>query len=154
MDKIIKEIERDGPIRSEASQLPLPHHPDAALNFADAIARAGQELADSSRHARLILVFTYAGAAARRMAKYRTSQPIVAVCSQESTATRLNLVWGVRTILLPLQLEANDMFDLAGRTVIEQGLADASDYALIIGSLPVVERSGTTNLLHIRALGE
>ncbi len=154
MDKIIKEIERDGPIRSEASQMPLPRHPDEALNFADAIARAAASLADSSDEAKLILVFTYGGAAARRMAKYRTGQPIVAVCSHESIATRLNLVWGVRTLVLPLQEEANHMFDIAGRAVIEEGLGEASDYALIMGSLPVVERSGTTNLLHIRALGE
>ncbi len=154
MDKIIKEIERDGPIRSESSQMALPRHPDEALNFADAIARAGASLADSSVEAKLILVFTYGGAAARRMAKYRTAQPIVAVCSQESIATRLNLVWGVRTLVLPLEQEANQMFEVAARAVIDHGLGDASDYALLVGSLPMVERSGTTNLLHIRALGE
>ena len=153
MDKIIKEIERDGPIRSESSQLPLPRHPDEALNFADAIARAGASLADASPEARLILVFTYGGAAARRMAKYRTNQPIVAVCSQESIATRLNLVWGVRTLVLPLEQEANQMFDVAARAVIDHGLGAESDFALLVGSLPVVERSGTTNLLHIRSLG-
>jgi pyruvate kinase len=152
MDRIIKEIERDGPIRSESSQLPLPHHPDESLNFADAIARAGSAMADASELAKLIVVFTYGGAAARRMAKYRPSQPIVAVCSQESIATRLNLVWGVRTLVLPLEQEINQMFDRAGEAVIEAGLGTGSDYALLVGSLPMVERSGTTNLLHVRPL--
>lgn len=152
MDRIIKEVERDGPIRSESSQQPLPHHPDETLNFADAIARAGAALAESSSQAGLVLVFTYGGAAARRMAKYRTRQPIVAVCSQESTATRLNLVWGVRTLMLPMDPDANRMFDLAGQAVVEAGLGEPTDYAIIVGSLPMVEHSGTTNLLHIRSL--
>lgn len=153
MDQIITEIERDGPIRSEASQRPMPRHPDESINFADAIARAAAALAELSAEAKVILVFTYGGAAARRMAKYRTAQPIVAVCSQESIATRLNLVWGVRTLLLPVEPEANAMFDVAGKAVIEEGLASEADYAIIVGALPFVERSGTTNLLHIRELG-
>ena len=153
MDQIINEIERDGPIRSEASQRPMPRDPDEAINFADAIARAAAALAELSGEAKMMLVFTYSGVAARRMAKYRTAQPVVAICSQEATATRLNLVWGVRTLLLPVEEEANAMLTMAGRAVIEEGFGTASDYAIIVGSLPFVERSGTTNLLHIRALG-
>jgi pyruvate kinase len=153
MDRIIKEVDKDGPIRSPASQEPLPMHPEMSLNFADAIARAAAELADSSPQIRLILVFTLGGAAARRMAKYRPAQPIIAICSEEPIATRLNLVWGVRTMVIPLEADPDTMFRQAGQAVIEAGIAEPGEFALIVGSLPMVKRSGTTNLIHVRRLG-
>lgn len=153
MDRIIKEVEKDGPVRSAASQEPLPTHPEMSLNFADAIARAAAALADASPQAHLIMVFTLGGAAARRMAKYRPAQPIIAVCSEEPTATRLNLVWGVRTMLLPLIADPDTMFRQAGQAVIEEGIGKRDEFALIVGSLPMVKRSGTTNLVHVRRLG-
>jgi pyruvate kinase len=153
MDLIITEVEKDGPIRSAASQEPLPPHAEVSLNFADAIARAAAELADASPQARLIMVFTLGGAAARRMAKYRPAQPIIAICSEARIATRLNLVWGVRTIVLPLEADPDTMFRQAGQAVIEAGIGEPGEFALIIGSLPMVKRSGTTNLVHVRPLG-
>src|SRR5918998_4386463 len=47
MGRIIREAERDGPIRSETSARPLPYT-DPTQIFADAIARASRELAEQS----------------------------------------------------------------------------------------------------------
>ena len=70
MGRIIREAERDGPIRTSASLQPLPDQSDATLVIADAIARAARELADEApvEH---IVVFTLTGASVRRVAKYR-----------------------------------------------------------------------------------
>ena len=152
MARIIIEAEREGPIRSQAALEPLPNKGDVTLAFADAIARSTYYLAETAP-AKHIVVFTLTGAAARRVAKYRPEPPIIAVTSDEATARRLNLVWGVRSIVVPVESDPDTMFRIAGRKIIEAGLADQDEYALIVGALPMMKVAGRTNLVHVRRLG-
>jgi pyruvate kinase len=152
MARIIIEAERDGPIRTAASHEPLPTRGDSALAIADAIARAAFELAETA-HIDQIMVFTLTGAAARRVAKYRPSAPIIAVTSDEVTARRLSVVWGIKSTVVPVEPDPDRMFRTAGRAIIEEGLATKDQYTLIVGSLPMMRVAGKTNLLHIRRLG-
>lgn len=152
MARIIIEAEREGPIRTSAALEPLPSKGDVTLAFADAIARATYALAETAP-AKHIVVFTLTGSAARRVAKYRPEPPIIAVTSDESTARRLNLVWGVRSLLVPVESDPDTMFRIAGRAIIEAGLAQHDDYALIVGALPMMKVAGRTNLVHVRRLG-
>lgn len=152
MDRIIREIEKDGAVRSPDAARMLRRVEDPQLAFADAIARAAYALSDQTP-ASLIIVFTLAGSAARRVAKYRPGQQIIAVCTEASVASRLNLVWGVRSIVLPLEEEPDTMFRIAGRAIIDSRLAGPDEYALIVGSLPMLRVSGRTNLVHVRKLG-
>ena len=90
MGRIIREAERDGPIRTSASLQPLPDQSDATLVIADAIARAARELADEApvEH---IVVFTLTGASVRRVAKYRPKPAIIGAAADIEIARRLNL---------------------------------------------------------------
>jgi pyruvate kinase len=152
MTRIILEAERDGPIRTPAAAEHLPTGRDVTLAFADAIARATYALAETAP-AEHIVVFTLTGAAARRVAKYRPNPPIIAVTTDERTARRLNMVWGVRAIVVPLEPDPDRMFRTAGRAIIEAGLASQEEYALMVGSLPMMKVAGRTNLVHVRKLG-
>jgi pyruvate kinase len=152
MNRIILEAEKDGTIRTAASAEPLPSGKDVTLAFADAIARAAYALAETAP-AEHIVVFTLTGAAARRVAKYRPGPPIIAVTTDEQSARRLNLVWGVRAILVPLEPDPDKMFRTAGRAIIEAGLAQPDEHALLVGSLPMMKVAGRTNLVHVRKLG-
>jgi hypothetical protein len=42
---------------------------------------------------------------------------------------------------------------VAGRKIIDEGLATEGEFALIAGSLPMTHVSGRTNMLHVRRLG-
>lgn len=152
MARIIKEVERDGPIRTSSSLEPIPTRGDIALGVADAIARAAYELAEGA-HIQRIVVFTLTGNAAKRIAKYRPSAPIIAVTNDETTARRLNIVWGISSIVVPLEHDPDVMFRKTGKQIIEAGLAEKDEYTLIVGSLPMMRVAGKTNLLHIRRLG-
>jgi pyruvate kinase len=152
MNRIIVEVERDGPIRTEASTLPLPTGKDVTLKFADAIARASFALSETAP-ADHIVVFTLTGGAVKRVAKYRPRPPILAVATEEETARRLNLVWGVRAVVVPLETDPDMMFRIAGRAIIDAGLAEEDEYALMVGSLPMMRVAGRTNLVHVRKLG-
>jgi pyruvate kinase len=152
MHRIIVEAERDGPIRTAAAEHPLPTGRDVTLAFADAIARATFALSETAP-AEHIVVFTLTGAAARRVAKYRPRPPIIAVATEPQVARRLNLVWGVRAVVVPIETDPDQMFRIAGKSIIEAGLASEDEYALIVGSLPMHRVAGRTNLVHVRKLG-
>jgi pyruvate kinase len=152
MHRIIVEAERDGPIRTAAAENPLPTGRDVTLAFADAIARATFALAETAP-AEHIVVFTLTGSAARRVAKYRPRPPIIAVATEPEVARRLNLVWGVRAVVVPIETDPDKMFRIAGKSIIEAGLAAEDEYALIVGSLPMHRVAGRTNLVHVRKLG-
>jgi pyruvate kinase len=152
MARIIIEAEHDGPIRTAAALEPIPTRGDTALANADAIARAAYELAESA-HIQRIVVFTLTGNAAKRLAKYRPSAPIIAVTNDETTSRRLNIVWGITSMVVPLEQDPDAMFRKTGRQIIELGLAEKDEYTLIVGSLPMMRVAGKTNLLHIRRLG-
>ncbi len=152
MARIIIEAERDGPIRTAAALEPIPTRGDTALAIADAIARAAYELAESA-HIQRIVVFTLTGSAAKRLAKYRPSAPIIAVTNDETTSRRLNIVWGITSIVVPLEQDPDLMFRKTGKRIVELGLGEKDDYTLIVGSLPMMRVAGKTNLLHIRRLG-
>lgn len=152
MARIIAEAEREGPIRSAASSHPLPTHGDDSLALADAIAQAAMALADTApvEH---ILVFTLTGNAAKRLAKYRPKPPMIAVTSEETTARRLAMVWGIQSVIVPVEEDPDTMFRQAGQAVINAGLGRPDEYVLIVGSLPMMRVAGRTNLVHVRRLG-
>jgi len=152
MGRIIREAEKEGPVRTSASSLPLPDQTETSAVLADAIARAVRELSETDPVETLV-VFTLTGTSVRRVAKYRPRPHIIGVAADEHVARRLNLIWGVRATVVPLEDDPDHLFRIAGQQIVEQGLASGGDYALIVGSLPMTRVSGRTNMLHVRRLG-
>jgi pyruvate kinase len=154
MDRIIREVEKEGPIRSQAASeiAQIAEDADDVERFADATARAAFQLGEHSP-AQHLVVFTKTGGAVRRIAKYRPYPPIIAVADTEVIARRLNLVWGVECVVVPVEPDPDTVFRKAGKVIVEAGLADNEEWALIVGSLPMTDRAGQTNLVHFRKLG-
>jgi pyruvate kinase len=90
----------------------------------------------------------------RHVAKYRPTPPIIAAVDTEEVARRMNLVWGVRSVVVPVETDPDELFRKTGKLIVEEGLAKEGDYALIVGSLPMTNVSGRTNLVHFRKIGE
>lgn len=153
MARIIREVEVEGPIRSAAAQSAAAISDDPGTRFSDAIARAAYALSDQTPVKHLV-VFTKTGTAVRRVARYRPAPSIIAVADNEETARRIHLVWGVKAVVVPVEPDPDTVFRKAGQLIIEKGLAEQGDYALIVGSLPMTHESGRTNMVHFRKLGE
>lgn len=153
MDRIIKEVEKDGPVRSEKAAVHAEiDEDDQTQQFADAIARAAYALSVDSP-VKFLVVFTKTGSAVRRVAKYRPDPPIIAVADNDETACRLSLVWGVQSVVVPVVPDPDEVFRQAGQLIIDRGLAKPGDFGLLVGSLPMTEEAGRTNLVHFRELG-
>ena len=56
-------------------------------------------------------------------------------------------------MVVPLDTDPDKMFRIAGRAIVKAGLAQQDEYALIVGSLPMMRVAGRTNLVHVRKLG-
>ncbi|HWK80188.1 MAG TPA: pyruvate kinase, partial [Thermomicrobiales bacterium] len=139
MDRIIREVEKDGPIRSAASRI-SPQFDDPGAKFADAVARAAFQLGDQTP-AQYLIVFSKSGSSVRHVAKYRPTPPIIAAVDTEEVARRINLVWGVQSVVVPVEKDPDELFRKTGKLIVEAGLAQEGDYALIVGSLPMTNVS-------------
>jgi pyruvate kinase len=154
MDRIIREVEKEGIIRSLSSSeiARIGEQADDVVLFADATARAAFQLGEHSP-AKHLVVFTKTGGAVLRVAKYRPAPPIIGVADSEVVARRLNLAWGVESVVVKVEKDADVLFRKAGNIIIDAGLAQSDAWVLIVGSLPMTDRAGQTNLVHFRKLG-
>ena len=100
-----------------------------------------------------IITATTSGHTARMVAKYRPAAPIIAATNNEAVVRKLNLVWGVRSILVPDSDNTDEAFYNASVTAVEAGLINKGDLVVITAGAPVGV-PGTTNLLKVQVVGD
>jgi pyruvate kinase len=116
----------------------------------EAIARAACRLADYVG-ARAIVAPTQTGSTARRVAKYRPGQPIVAMCTDRRIARQLMLFRGVVPIVSKPAKTMDWLFDRADLAVVELGIAKKGEKIVVTSGTPGV--NGTTNLIKVSVVG-
>lgn len=97
MDAIIRQAETHRGQWGQAHDLLLP---ETKMDDAFYIAQAASALA-RDRNVAAVAVFTHSGRTAQLMAKMRPDVPILAFTSVKAAYTRLPMVWGVRSHLVP-----------------------------------------------------
>jgi pyruvate kinase len=106
---------------------------------------------------RAIAAFSQSGFSARLAARYRPAAPIVAFTPDERVARRLQLVWGVRPLAAPVEVEHLDgLVREVDRGLLSSGLAAPGDRIIVLMGHPVRERP-LTNLMRVhrvRSLAE
>ena len=144
MDQIIRRSEANARDRAET----LVMTSDTNQRVFDAIARAACVLGREVQ-ARAIIAITHSGATARAISKYRPVSRIVAVTDQEEVLRRLNLVWGVRGMLVKGIVSDTDTSfskikkELKGSEFVHEG-----DYVVFTAGIPLMSR-GTTNTIKV-----
>ena len=139
MSQIARRIERDYPRRSVESHL-ASTIPNAISQAVSAIAR--------QLEASAILTLTKSGATARNVSKFRPSTPILAITSEVDVARRLQLVWGVNTLLVHQEHSATSTFTIAMGVAQELGVLSEGDLVVqTAGTLAGV--SGSTDLVKV-----
>ena len=113
----------------------------------DAISHAASMTALSLGSAAIITP-TSSGSTARMIARYRPTQPIIAISSNPVTVARLSLVWGVVAVTVDELLDTEDMTTKAREIARKMGLVRGGDTVVITAGVPIgVE--GTTNLIKV-----
>ena len=117
-----------------------------------AVARVAAETGDFLS-ARFLVAFTQSGDTARRLSRYRSPIPIMALTPEEPTRARLSLTWGVEPVRVPVAHTTDDMVTLVDRHLLALGHCRPGDVVVITaGSPPGVP--GTTNMVRVHHVGE
>ena len=113
----------------------------------DAISHAASMVAQSLGSAAIITP-TSSGSTARMIARYRPTQPIIAISPHPATVARLSLIWGVVAVAVDDLLDTDDMTKKARDIAGKMGLVKTGDTVVITAGVPIgVE--GTTNLIKV-----
>ncbi len=143
MDRIIERVERD----PRWPRLMDAEHAGMDDVDADALVAAARKAADAASTA-CIVVFTTLGGTARRMARERPLQPVIALTPSPDTARRLALVWGLEPRLGRQPSSMEDVTEEAVRHAVEAGLAQPGQRILILAGTPF-GAPGAANLLRL-----
>lgn len=143
MNRIVERVERDPvwPGLMDAEHIGMDEHD------VDALVAAARKAAEATSTACMV-VFTTLGGTARRMARERPLQPILALTPNPDTARRLTLVWGLEPRLgrQPDSLEQVTDDAVEGATLY--GLAEPGQRVLILAGTPF-GAPGAANLLRL-----
>jgi len=116
----------------------------------EAVSKGAVEAAEKL-NAKLIVVSTETGRAARNVRKYFPTAPILAVTTNEQTARQLMLSKGVEAAVTEKITSTDDFYAKGVALAKESGLAQSGDLIVMTAGIPVGE-TGTTNMFKIDVL--
>ncbi|GAD60247.1 pyruvate kinase [Brevundimonas abyssalis TAR-001] len=143
MNRIMERVESDPlwPGLMDAEHAGMDEHD------VDALVAAARKAAEASSTACMV-VFTTLGGTARRMARERPLQPILALTPNPDTARRLALVWGLEPRLGRQPESLEQVTEDAVQAAMEYGLAEPGQRVLILAGTPF-GAPGAANLLRL-----
>ena len=107
--------------------------------------------ATNSMDIKLVVTMTESGNTARLISKYRPDADILAITFDELTQRSLMLNWGVIPVTTERPSNTDDMFELAEKIAVEQGLVESGDDMIIVAGVPLGE-AVRTNTMRIRTV--
>lgn len=142
MARIAETMESEGMYR----HIPL-NLKDGDRSIPNAISQAVGQIAQQLGAA-AIMSLTKTGATARNVSKFRPETPILAITPHVDVARQLQLVWGVRPLLVLNLPSTGQTFQSAISVAQEKGLLSDGDLVVTTaGTLPGV--AGSTNLVKV-----
>lgn len=100
-----------------------------------------------------LAVFTSSGQTARRMARLRARIPLLVFTPSEDVRHRLELTWGVQTIITPEVANTDEMVEQVDVILRQHGYAEDGDRVVIVSGMPP-GKVGSTNTIRIHKMGE
>lgn len=98
-----------------------------------------------------IMTLTKSGATARNVSKFRPNKPILAITPHVDVARQLQLVWGVKPLLVLNLISTGQTFQAALNVAQETGLLEQGDLVVMTaGTLQGV--SGSTDLIKVEVV--
>ncbi|MCX7982735.1 MAG: pyruvate kinase [Syntrophales bacterium] len=119
-------------------------------DVSQSVAHAACVLADHLA-AKVIVAYTYSGATARYISRFRPRQPIIALSPEKKTVARLALCWGCYPQLGVNPRDTDDLIEKAAQSVLSSRELAPGDLIVITLGHPIW-RSGTTNTLQVKVV--
>jgi len=116
----------------------------------EAISHAAISLARDLQ-VKVFLIPTTSGSTAQMIARYRPSQPIIAISPKPQTVQALCLVWGVSPVQTRAFESTDELIRLAQKKALGLGFVKKGDLAVITAGVPL-HKVGTTNLITVKVI--
>jgi pyruvate kinase len=100
-----------------------------------------------------VISATRSGFTARMVSKYRPFCPIIAVTPLIEVARKLQLVWGVATVIKEDTPDTDSLIEQAILGALETGIVQNGDLVVLTAGVPVGVQ-GTTNLIQVHTVAE
>jgi pyruvate kinase len=145
MATIAQEVEQHYP----HAELKLRRLGKGSVDVAEVIAEAATR-ATEYLDLKLIIVGSTTGNTARYVSSFRPSARIVALTPLESVARRMELVWGVESLVTQPYRYIETLIEIAEQRVLSEGYAHSGETIAITSGMPV--GAGGTNVLKIHQI--
>jgi pyruvate kinase len=137
MARIAREVEE---------KIEFKSYPPAGATQTQAISEALRAIAQVV-NPRCIVVLTASGHTARFVAAERPKAPVVAITTDVRVYHRLNLLWGVKPLLVSdIAQTFEDLVALAEATLRQRQLVSSGDRIIVLGGIPAGQPRGTNFL--------
>jgi len=141
MDRIIRKTE-------EQTNQHTIFNPDwiPSTHEYDPLSRAACVLANNLK-ASTIVVLTHSGSSAMHVAKFRPPARIIAVTDREKIMRRLNLVWGIRGLIVEdLKKETDVTFKKIQEQLLQEGYVEQGEMIVMLAGIPLFEGHPTNTI--------
>jgi pyruvate kinase len=141
MERIIRKTEEQFLLgrRFDPDALPSTHEYDPLSKSACVLA--------GNLGATTIVALTHSGATAIQLAKFRPSARIIAVTDREKIMRRLNLVWGIRGLIVEdLKKDTDQTFRKIRERLLEEGYVIPGETLVMLAGIPLFEGLPTNTI--------
>lgn len=148
MDTIIRRIETEGRDRLDL-QDEIASEQEAVFK---ALGRSACVLAKQI-NAAAIISFSRSGATVKHISRYRPNAQIIAIVDRERIQRRMNLIWGVRSLLIK-NYDTGDTDTTIARVnqkLVDLGYLRPGDYVVITAGIPLMSRN-STNMIKVEKI--
>jgi len=148
MSNIISDIENEVSYKTFENNIKMD-------NFADVVGAAVAHITDKIRVDKIICM-TYGGFSARMLARHKLSTPIIAVTNNPDICAIMNIMWGVRPMLVDSNIDNSASVEQKRNIVrecLDKGLIGKEDTILLTGAVFPNNRK-ITNMIEIHKVHE
>jgi pyruvate kinase len=141
MDRIIRTTEETlmGKKAFDPDWIPSTHEYDP-------LSRSACILAEQL-HASTIVALTHSGSTAAHVAKFRPTARIIAVTAREKIMRRLNLIWGIRGLIVPdLKKDTDATFKKIQAQLVREGYVEKGEMVVMLAGIPLFEGHPTNTI--------
>jgi pyruvate kinase len=151
MSRIVGEVETTEEYRETVEG----RVPEAATNSrTEALSHAARYLS-SDTGAAAIVAASESGYTARKLAKFRPNEPIVATTPNHRVRRQLGLSWGIKPVYEEYRENVEDIMDDAVTAALDADLAESGDTIVVLsGMMTELEGSHSTNMLKVHVAAE
>lgn len=148
MDTIIRRVEQEGGDKLDLKD-EIGNEQEAVFK---ALGRSACILAKQI-NAAAIISFSHSGATVKSISRYRPNAQIIGIADRERIQRRLNLIWGVRSLLIK-SFEVGETDTTIARvnlSLVELGYLKKGDYVVITAGIPLMSRN-STNMIKVEKI--